>query len=188
MCVSLRRLTTFKPAAPVCTRVLSSFASCEHAAALAVAIRGSSVLSRQSACYADACTQREVSHTITSHALTAIIMHIGVLLSIPSSSCDVSPACACMQTETGMIMITPLPGAWPLKPGCASLPFFGVHPVFVDEHGKELDAHGKVEGRLCLKQAWPGMMRTLLGDHKRFEETYFSPMQVNGMLNGNLRA
>jgi acetyl-CoA synthetase len=75
------------------------------------------------------------------------------------------------QTETGGILITPLPGAWGTKPGSATLPFFGVMPCIVDEQGNELD--GPCEGILCLKQPWPGQMRTVYGDHKRFEETYF---------------
>jgi acetyl-CoA synthetase len=76
------------------------------------------------------------------------------------------------QTETGGHMITPLPGATPLKPGSATLPFFGVRPVLVDQEGKELE--GAVEGNLCIADSWPGQARTIYGDHKRFEETYFS--------------
>jgi acetyl-CoA synthetase len=76
------------------------------------------------------------------------------------------------QTETGGIMISPLPGATPLKPGSATRPFFGVKPVIVDGDGKELQ--GAAEGNLCIAEAWPGMMRTVFGDHKRFVETYFS--------------
>jgi acetyl-CoA synthetase len=76
------------------------------------------------------------------------------------------------QTETGGILITPLPGATPLKPGSATRPFFGVKPLIVDGDGKVLD--GAAEGNLCLAQSWPGQMRTLFGDHKRFIETYFS--------------
>lgn len=76
------------------------------------------------------------------------------------------------QTETGGIMITPLPGAWSLKPGSATLPFFGVQPVVLDQDGKEQD--GPCSGYLCIKGAWPGMARTLYGDHKRFAETYFT--------------
>lgn len=76
------------------------------------------------------------------------------------------------QTETGGIMITPLPGAWALKPGSATLPFFGVQPVVLDPQGKEQE--GPCEGYLCIKGAWPGMARTLFGDHKRFEEAYFT--------------
>lgn len=77
-----------------------------------------------------------------------------------------------------MIMLTPLPGAWPLKPGCATLPFFGVEPVLLDDKGKELK--GPAEGLLALRHAWPAMMRTLLGDQQRFEDTYFGPMKVCG--------
>ncbi|KAK9823166.1 hypothetical protein WJX72_000770 [[Myrmecia] bisecta] len=78
----------------------------------------------------------------------------------------------CPITETGAAMLTPLPGAWPLRPGCATLPFFGVQPVLLDEKGKEVQGAG--EGILCLKAAWPGALRTIYGDHKRFESTYFS--------------
>src|SRR5581483_368437 len=76
------------------------------------------------------------------------------------------------QTETGGIMITPLPGAIATKPGSATLPFFGVQPVLVDNDGIELKGEG--EGNLCIAQSWPGQMRTVYGDHKRFIETYFS--------------
>src|SRR3954466_14849154 len=76
------------------------------------------------------------------------------------------------QTETGGILITPIPGATPLKPGSATRPFFGVEPVIVDGDGKRLD--GAAEGNLCLARSWPGQMRTVFGDHKRFIETYFS--------------
>ena len=75
------------------------------------------------------------------------------------------------QTETGGIMITPLPGATPLKPGSATRPFFGVQPVIVDADGKHLE--GATEGNLCIADSWPGQMRTLYGDHQRFVETYF---------------
>jgi len=77
------------------------------------------------------------------------------------------------QTETGGILITPLPGATALKPGSATRPFFGVKPVMVDAEGKVLE--GATEGNLCLAEpGWPGQMRTIYGDHKRFGETYFS--------------
>ncbi len=76
------------------------------------------------------------------------------------------------QTETGGHMITPLPGATPLKPGSASMPFFGVEPVLMDEEGNELE--GATSGNLAIKHPWPGMMRTLYGDHARFADTYFS--------------
>jgi acetyl-CoA synthetase len=75
------------------------------------------------------------------------------------------------QTETGGIMIAPLPGATDLKPGSATRPFFGVQPCLVDAEGNELD--GAAEGYLCLKDSWPGQMRTVYGDHKRFIDTYF---------------
>jgi len=76
------------------------------------------------------------------------------------------------QTETGGILITPLPGAIPTKPGSATLPFFGVEPAILDSDGNELE--GTVEGPLVIKAAWPGMMRTVWGHHARFKETYFS--------------
>lgn len=76
------------------------------------------------------------------------------------------------QTETGGIMITPLPGATNLKPGSATRPFFGVQPALVDADGNELE--GAVDGNLVIKDSWPGQARTLWGDHERFEQTYFS--------------
>jgi len=76
------------------------------------------------------------------------------------------------QTETGGILITPLPGAIDLKPGSATKPFFGVQPQLVDGDGKILD--GATEGNLCLPDSWPGQMRSVYGDHDRFELTYFS--------------
>jgi acetyl-CoA synthetase len=76
------------------------------------------------------------------------------------------------QTETGGILITPLPGATALKPGSATRPFFGVKPEIVDAAGKVLD--GAAEGNLVIADSWPGQMRTVYGDHKRFIETYFS--------------
>ncbi|MGY4499617.1 acetyl-CoA synthetase [Bradyrhizobium sp. GM24.11] len=76
------------------------------------------------------------------------------------------------QTETGGILITPLPGATKLKPGSATQPFFGVAPEIVDADGKVLE--GETTGNLCLTRSWPGMMRTVYGDHARFEQTYFS--------------
>ncbi|MBT8446028.1 MAG: AMP-binding protein, partial [Gammaproteobacteria bacterium] len=75
------------------------------------------------------------------------------------------------QTETGGILITPLPGARDLKPGSATLPFFGVLPALLDDKGNELE--GATEGALVIKRSWPGMMRTVFGDHDRFVETYF---------------
>lgn len=76
------------------------------------------------------------------------------------------------QTETGGILITPLPGAIDLKPGSATKPFFGVQPQLVDNEGGVLE--GVAEGNLCLIDSWPGQMRTLYGDHERFELTYFT--------------
>jgi acetyl-CoA synthetase len=76
------------------------------------------------------------------------------------------------QTETGGILITPLPGAIALKPGSATLPFFGVQPVIVDADGKVLE--GAATGNLCIIDAWPGIMRTVFRDHDRFVQTYFS--------------
>jgi acetyl-CoA synthetase len=76
------------------------------------------------------------------------------------------------QTETGGIMISPLPGATRLKPGSATRPFFGVCPQIVDADGKLLE--GAAEGNLCIAESWPGQMRTVYGDHERFVQTYFS--------------
>ena len=76
------------------------------------------------------------------------------------------------QTETGGHLITPIPGATTLKPGSASLPFFGVQPVILDDEGHELE--GECQGNLAMKFPWPGQMRSVYGDHKRFIETYFS--------------
>jgi acetyl-CoA synthetase len=75
------------------------------------------------------------------------------------------------QTETGGILITPLPGAIGQKPGSATKPFFGVKPVIVDSDGNRLE--GACSGNLCLADSWPGQMRTVYGDHKRFGDTYF---------------
>ncbi len=76
------------------------------------------------------------------------------------------------QTETGGILISPLPGATKLKPGSATRPLFGIQPLIVDAEGKVLE--GATEGNLCIADSWPGQMRTVYGDHKRFAETYFS--------------
>ena len=76
------------------------------------------------------------------------------------------------QTETGGILISPLPGATVLKPGSATLPLPGVQPLLVDADGNELT--GVAEGNLCIRDAWPGMMRTVFGDHERFVQTYFA--------------
>jgi acetyl-CoA synthetase len=78
------------------------------------------------------------------------------------------------QTETGGHMITPIPGAIDLKPGSATLPFFGVEPALLDEKGVELSGNG-VSGILCFKRPWPGIARTIYGDHQRFLNTYFKP-------------
>ncbi|MDX1423039.1 MAG: acetate--CoA ligase, partial [Kiloniellales bacterium] len=75
------------------------------------------------------------------------------------------------QTETGAILIAPIPGTTPLKPGSAAQPFFGVQPVIVDAEGREIEGAG--EGNLCLRDGGPGMMRTVYGDHQRFVDTYF---------------
>jgi len=77
------------------------------------------------------------------------------------------------QTETGGIMITPLPGAIAPKPGSATLPFFGVDPVLVDDEGKEI-AGNPAKGNLCMRRPWPGQARTIYGDHQRFRDTYFA--------------
>jgi acetyl-CoA synthetase len=76
------------------------------------------------------------------------------------------------QTETGGILITPLPGATKLKPGSATRPFFGIQPEIVDAEGKV--QQGATSGNLCIADSWPGLMRTVYGDHQRFVDTYFS--------------
>ena len=78
------------------------------------------------------------------------------------------------QTETGAIMIAPLPAkGWDQVPGTATYPFFGVQPVLLDAQGAELEADGPAEGLLALKAPWPSTIRSVYGDHKRMEETYF---------------
>jgi acetyl-CoA synthetase len=79
------------------------------------------------------------------------------------------------QTETGGILITPLPGAMALKPGSAAKPFFGIQAAIVDDDGNVLE--GEVEGNLVILNSWPGQMRTLYGDHQRFVDTYFSTFE-----------
>ncbi len=79
------------------------------------------------------------------------------------------------QTETGGIMITPLPGATATKPGSATRPFFGIEPVLVDGENNLLD--GVAEGNLCINRSWPGQMRSVYGDHQRFIDTYFSTFE-----------
>jgi acetyl-CoA synthetase len=81
------------------------------------------------------------------------------------------------QTETGGILITPLPGAIPTKPGSATTPFFGVEPALVDANGVVLE--GETEGNLVIKDSWPGQMRTVYGDHERFIDTYFKTYPGN---------
>ena len=77
------------------------------------------------------------------------------------------------QTETGGIVISPLPGATPLEQGSATLPFFGIQPLIVDDEGEPLEGNG-VQGNLCFDRPWPGQARTIWGDHSRFVDTYFS--------------
>ena len=77
------------------------------------------------------------------------------------------------QTETGGIMIAPLPGAIPTKPGSATLPFLGIEPVLLTEQGDEIEGND-VSGLLAIKSSWPGQMRTIYGNHQRFMDTYFS--------------
>ena len=77
------------------------------------------------------------------------------------------------QTETGGILITPLPGATPTKPGSATFPFFGIEPVLMTEDGREIEGND-VSGLLAIKSSWPGQMRTIYGDHDRFLDVYFS--------------
>ncbi len=79
------------------------------------------------------------------------------------------------QTETGGILITPLPGATPTKPGSATRPFFGIEPVLVDNENNIIEGAG--EGNLCINRSWPGQMRTVYGDHQRFITTYFSDFE-----------
>ncbi len=91
---------------------------------------------------------------------------------VGESRCDIVDTW--WQTETGGILITPIPGVTPTKPGSATLPFFGVEPVIVNaETGAEIHGNG-VEGALCLRTSWPGQARTIYNDHARFVETYFS--------------
>jgi len=78
------------------------------------------------------------------------------------------------QTETGAIMISPIPGVTKLKPGSATKPFFGVKPILVDNEGKEIKEKGEVSGNLCISSPWPSMMRGVYGDPERFFQTYFS--------------
>ncbi len=80
------------------------------------------------------------------------------------------------QTETGGIMISPIAGVTPTKPSYATLPLPGIHPIIVDAEGKELKGNS-VEGNLCIRAPWPGMARTIYGDHERFRQTYFSTYQ-----------
>ena len=82
------------------------------------------------------------------------------------------------QTETGGHMLTPLPGVSPIKPGSCSFPFFGVDPVIIDETGEEARFPDQ-EGALCIRKPWPGIARTVFGDHQRFKDTYFT--QIPGM-------
>jgi acetyl-CoA synthetase len=77
------------------------------------------------------------------------------------------------QTETGGMLITPIAGVTPMKPGSASFPFFGINPVVLDDNGNELVGNN-VSGKLCIKSSWPGQMTTVYGDHERFKQTYFS--------------
>jgi acetyl-CoA synthetase len=78
------------------------------------------------------------------------------------------------QTETGGVLITPLPGVTPTKPGSATLPFFGVKPVVFDTASRQVVEGNGVAGALCLASPWPGQARTVWGDHQRFKQTYFS--------------
>jgi acetyl-CoA synthetase len=80
------------------------------------------------------------------------------------------------QTETGGIMITPIPYVTPTKPTYATLPFIGIQPALMDESGNELKGN-QVEGRLCIKFPWPSMARTIWGNHQRYKDTYFSTFE-----------
>jgi len=77
------------------------------------------------------------------------------------------------QTETGGILISPIPFVTPTKPTYATLPFIGIQPALMDEEGKEIKGN-QVDGKLCIKFPWPGIARTIWGDHERYKETYFS--------------
>ena len=80
------------------------------------------------------------------------------------------------QTETGGVMITPLPGATPTKPGSATFPFFGVEPVILDDKGNKLEGNG-ISGLLAINKPWPSIARTIYGDHERYMQTYLSPFK-----------
>ena len=80
------------------------------------------------------------------------------------------------QTETGGIMITPIPFSTPTKPTYATLPFIGIQPALMDEEGKEIKGN-QVDGRLCIKFPWPSMARTIWGNHQRYKDTYFSAFE-----------
>ena len=88
---------------------------------------------------------------------------------VGKSKCDIVDTW--WQTETGGILISPLPGTTPAKPGSATMPLYGIEPVLMDG---DSEAEGAASGALCMKRSWPGQMRTLYGDHDRFEQTYFS--------------
>src|SRR5436189_2754674 len=81
------------------------------------------------------------------------------------------------QTETGSILITPLPGAIPTKPGSATLPFFGVDPIIVDEKGQEVGPN--IGGKLIIRRPWPAMLRTIYGDKERYRQQYWSEFKGN---------
>jgi acetyl-CoA synthetase len=89
------------------------------------------------------------------------------------------------QTETGGILISPLPGATPLKPGSATKPLFGIQPAIVDGEGNALE--GETEGNLVILDSWPGQMRTVYGDHQRFVETYFSTFEGSYLTGDGVR-
>ncbi len=116
--------------------------------------------SRASRC---ACSARSASRSIRKPGS-------GITASSATSRCPIVDTW--WQTETGGILITPLPGATELKPGSATQPFFGVMPEIVDAEGKVLE--GACTGNLCIADSWPGQMRTVYGDHERFVQTYFS--------------
>lgn len=91
---------------------------------------------------------------------------------VGDKNCDICDSW--WQTETGGIMITPLPGTSALKPGCATLPFYGIQPAILDPQTGALRPDTVAEGLLCIATPWPGMARTIFGDHERYEQTYFS--------------
>ncbi|KAK3013718.1 hypothetical protein RJ639_008426 [Escallonia herrerae] len=105
--------------------------------------------------------------TETGGFMVVILFYLGTL----NVSCALMTILTVMRVAIVALQITPLPGAWPQKPGSATFPFYGVQPVIVNEKGVEIE--GECSGYLCVKSSWPGAFRTLYGDHERYETTYF---------------